>query len=289
MKASTMKTSSVPREAINIYNHDLELSNKGDLDSAITEYRKAINIYPSFVEAYNNIGEIYSRLGRKESAISIYLDAMNIEKHYRVLLNLGVEYYHNKDFPAALRFFKEALAAKPDFIEGNFYTGMVYYDQKDYPAAKDFFTRVIMSDRKHLKANYLLSYIHYEWKEYEKTIEYLDIIRDIADNPSFINKYYGFCYYYLGDYRKAVNFLSTALEASPKYSQFKDYLVSLTYENKLKEIGDIDQAISGLENKMLTSQLEFKEATRLGMLYIFKGKNDKAEKLLMSLKQKLAS
>ena len=57
-EGTIMITSSVPRDVVVIYNHALELSNRGDYDSALGEYRRAINAYPDFVAAYNDIGEI---------------------------------------------------------------------------------------------------------------------------------------------------------------------------------------------------------------------------------------
>ena len=282
-----MASSAVPTEVITIYNSALEHSNRGELELAIDEYRKAIKIHPDFVEAYNNIGEIYSRMGDHKQAISSYREALNIEKHYRVLLNIGVEYYNNRDLASALKFFNESLSLRPDFLEGNYYTGLIYYEQENYENAADYLSVVIRQDRKHLKANYLLSHIYYQWKDYHRTLQHLDNIKDIAEDKTFINRYYGFCYYYLGDYKKAVTFLTGALESHPVYSKFAQYLKGLTYENKMKEIDDIEKEISILEAKRQSAKLEIKDATRLSMLYIFNDENDRAEKLLISLKQEM--
>jgi tetratricopeptide (TPR) repeat protein len=284
-----MNIGSIPTEAVSIYNFALELSNKGDFFNALTEYQKAIDRFPNFIEAYNNMGEIYSQMGNKDLAIAIYHDALKINRSSRVLLNLGVEHYNAKDFDLALNYFNESLAAHPDFLEGNFYTALVYYNKNNFNTAEKYFKNVLKADKKHLKTNYLLSYIYYEWKEYHKAIKCLDNIRDTADDISFINRYYGFCWYYLGNYDKAVSYLKTALESRPEYLKFKGYLESLSVENKLNEVGDINAAIRDLESKMMKEAPRLAEVTKLSMLYIFKGENSKAEKLLLEAKQKLAS
>ncbi len=69
----------------------------------------------------------------------------------------------------------------------------------------------------------------------------------------------------------------------------KKYLQSLTYEKKLKEIGNLEKAVEELEKQLMNSEIEFKEVTRLSMLYIFQGENKKAEKLVTNYKKKLAS
>lgn len=284
-----MHSSSVPKEAVTVYNNALEMSNKGRFDLAINEYKKAIAIHPSFIEAYNNMGEIYSQIGQQKNAISSYMDALKIDRNYRVLLNLGVEHYNERQFDLSLKYFLESLEKEPDFLEGNFYTGMVYYNIRNLIEAEKYFRKVVSIEKKHLKANYLLAYIYYEFKDYKKTVKCLDNIKDIADDKAFLNRYYGFCFYHMGNYTKAVNYLKTALENLPQYAQLKNYLKNLTYENKVKEIGDIDAAIKELESRIMKEKPNIKEATRLSMLYIFKGHNKKAEDLLTTFKKKMAS
>lgn len=279
----------MPAEAIIIYNSALERTNSGDLQTAISEYQRAVNMYPHFIEAYNNMGEIYSMMGKKELAISTYNRALNIEKNYRILLNLGVEYYNSGIFKTALDYFLDSLTQKPNFHEGNYYTGLTYYNLKDYNEASKYLRNVVNADRRHIKANYMLSYIYYEKKDYRFALECLDSIRDIADDKSFINRYYGFCCFHLGRYNDAVKYLSDAVSSHPEYNKFKSYIAGLTYENKVKEIGDVDRAIRDLESIMMKEPLNMKDITRLSMLYIFKGENQKAEQIVTDYKENIAA
>lgn len=281
-----MSVSSVPIKVVDIYNNALDMSIRGDYSSALSEYKRAIDIYPSFVEAYNNIGEIYSRIGDRDLAISTYKKALSINKNPRLLLNLGVIYYNSRAYDEALTYFKDSTIIKPDFIEGNYYSGMSLFNLKDIAMAQRYFDNVIRLDEKHLKANYLLSYIHYNWKDYEKTLAYLDNIRDIADDRVFLNKYYGFCHYHLGKYNEAVKYLNIAVQESPKYHIFKDYLQKLTYENRMKEIGDVDARISEMEAEMMNKKPTMRDYTRLSVLYIYKGEYRKAEDILTSYKKR---
>lgn len=280
-----MKTTIVTTEAVSLYNSALTLTNRGEYYDALDAYRKAINLYPKFIEAYNNIGEIYSRMGDSSQAISMYTQALDIERHYKILLNLGVEYYNRRDYRSALKYFIECIMLESDFLEGNFYTGMTYFNLHDLSMAEQYLLKVISIDRSHLKSNYLLSYINYEWKRYDATLTYLDNIRDIADDKTFLNKYYGFCYYHLGRFDDAVEHLQIALESSPRYEKFKRYLQTLTYEHKLQEIGDLEATIQEMEKVMMTGKPSLQEYTKLSMLYIFKGEYKKAEDLLLSYKK----
>ncbi|TAL35276.1 MAG: tetratricopeptide repeat protein [Spirochaetes bacterium] len=279
-----MRTQAVPKEAVGVYNRALDFSCKGEYSTALKEYMRAIELFPDFIEAYNNIGEIYSRMGDRDRAISNYMRALAIKRNPKVLLNLGVEYYNRGDYAAAIKHFKESLSLDANFLEGNFYMGMAYFNLKNLPLAEKFFGAVVRIERKHLKANYLLSYIYYEWKDYHRTLQCLDNVRDIADDISFVNKYYGFCHYHLGHYEKAVEYLTTALESNPQYAKFHAYLKGLTYENKLKEVGDVDARIREMEERLMKEKPTLREYSRLSMLYIFKGEYKKAETLLLSAK-----
>ena len=283
-----MNTFSVPAEAVTIYNHAFELSSRGDLATALHEYRRALDVYPEFVEAHNNIGEIHSRMGNTDLAVSAYLEALRISKNHRVMLNIGVEHYNARHHNEALFYFLESLKLKPDFMEANYYAGITLFNQKKYEEAETHLSKVILTDERHLKTNYLLSYIYYEWKRYDDVLKCLDRIKDIADDRVFINKYYGFCHYYLGHFEKAVSFLTSALESQPNYAKFSEYLKKLTYENRMKEIGDIDRAIKELESKMMGESPAFRDVSRLSMLYIFQGENRRAEELLVNYRQSIS-
>ncbi len=274
----------LPKEVVVIYNKALMLSNRGDFDQALGEYRRALTMCPDFIQAYNNIGEIYSRMGKSELAISHYRKALEIAKNNRVLLNLGVEFYNRRDYNAALQYFLESLSLDEDFLEGNFYTAMAYFNLKDLQRAKQYLRKVIMREKKHEKASYLLAYIYYEWKQYDKALKVLENIREVATDRAFFNKYFGFCCYHLGRYDEAVSYLTVALESNPNYAKYKKYLKGLTYEKKVKELGDIDAKIKEMEERLMGNHASLQEYTRLSMLYIFKGEYRKAEELLLRVK-----
>ncbi len=284
-----MKTRSIPTEAVAIYNQALDLANKKDYTAAINKYRQAIEIHPSFIEAYNNIGEIYSGMGDSIKAMGCYAEGLKIKRNHKILLNIGVEFYKREEYSEALRHFLDSLCEDRNYIEGNLYTALTYYNMNDLKSAEGYFMEVIRYDRFHLKSNYLLSTIYYDWKEYDKALACLDNIKDTYEDKAFIEKYYGFCCYFTGRYPEAVKHLTAALESRPGYEKFKDFLESLTYENRVKEIKNIDGEIKKLEQKILDDFTGIKDYTKLSMLYIFQGKNSKAEKLLLKAKEKMAS
>ena len=62
----------------------------------------------------------------------------------------------------------------------------------------------------------------------------------------------------------------------------------MTFENRLKEIGDLEKAIKEIEDDIANRDPHVIDLTKLSMLYIFKGEYKKAEKLIQTHKKKLA-
>ncbi len=283
-----MNTNALPSEAISIYNRALENTNRGKYSLALNEYQQAIKMYPYFIEAYNNMGEIYSIMGDREMAISTYTKALGIKKNCKILLNLGVEYYNTSNYEKALEFFLDSVSQDQNFTEGHYYCGLASHNLQDFKTAEHHLQKVVSFDSKHQKANYLLSHIYYEWKEYQKVLTCLDRIWNYFEDKSFLNKYYGLCSYHLGNFKEAEKYLTVALETRPEYAKFKKYLKNLTYENKLNELGDIDKTIALLEEELVSRKPELRDITKLSMLYIFKGENEKAENIASQFKETMS-
>jgi tetratricopeptide (TPR) repeat protein len=68
-----------PDEHFTLGNTLLEL---GQLDRAISCYRRAIELQPSYAEAYHNLGEVLSVMGQWEEAIAAYRQAIDLNPNF---------------------------------------------------------------------------------------------------------------------------------------------------------------------------------------------------------------
>ena len=77
---------------------------QGDYQSAIRDYRKALQVRPDMMEAKVNLGAALSRTGQYDEAIAMYESALpSLSYKAPVLLNLGLAYYKKGDFPVTDR------------------------------------------------------------------------------------------------------------------------------------------------------------------------------------------
>ena len=62
----------------------LDKFNAGDYKGSVRDYSKALELYPDYAEAYNNIGVSYYNLGKYSKAIKYYKLALRIDPYYTI-------------------------------------------------------------------------------------------------------------------------------------------------------------------------------------------------------------
>ncbi len=110
-------------------------------EKAIDHYKKAIEIYPKYSDAFYNMGVSYQSLGMNDMAVKAYKSTLNIYKEdVNSLNNLGVIYF-NKDIDTAMNYFKTAYqidSLNPNIL-GNI--GTCYHNKGDYKKAINFYEK----------------------------------------------------------------------------------------------------------------------------------------------------
>lgn len=89
---------------------------KGDLDRALADYNKAIEIYPEFANAYNNRGLIYAQKDDYDRAIADYNKAIELNQKLVFLAygNRGIIYEKKGDNARAIADYRHALSLEPN-------------------------------------------------------------------------------------------------------------------------------------------------------------------------------
>jgi tetratricopeptide (TPR) repeat protein len=105
----------------------LAYDDKGMLDEAIFEYKKALTIKPNDAKAHSNLGAAYDKKGMFDEAIFEYKKALAIKPNYaEVHNNLGLTYENKGMFDEAIFEYKKALTIKPNDAKAHSNLGIVY-------------------------------------------------------------------------------------------------------------------------------------------------------------------
>lgn len=103
-------------------------------------YREAIELFPSYYEAFNNLANTYSDEGQLEEAEPIYRQALRIEPNSPHLrFNLGLTHYRAGRYDEALREMIWVVEANPGDAEAHQMAGVSLYKLGNYAEAARFF------------------------------------------------------------------------------------------------------------------------------------------------------
>jgi hypothetical protein len=92
----------IPKSAAEQFDKAVQLMGKQEWQKALERLQHALHIYPQYVQAYNNLGVVYERLGRRDSERSAFEQAVQINDHFAPgWLNLGRMAVADRDFPGA--------------------------------------------------------------------------------------------------------------------------------------------------------------------------------------------
>ena len=155
-------------EEINMYKRALEVfpdfhrarnnlgvayKRRGSVDLAIAEYKRAIQIDPKFAEAHSNLGSAYYSMGRTEEAIKEFQTAAKASGSNAYFFHhLGIIEYQQGQYRKAIQEFKKALDRKKDLADAVYYLGEAYLALNEKEEAIRHYERTLEIDPNYLSA-----------------------------------------------------------------------------------------------------------------------------------------
>ena len=109
---------------------------KGELDKAISEYKRAIARRPWYAKAYNNLGRACLNKGMFDAAISAYKKALTINPNYASAhYNLGSVYAKKGMLDETISACRKAVALNPNHAQAHYNLSVAYYHKGNYKSA----------------------------------------------------------------------------------------------------------------------------------------------------------
>ena len=116
-----MYDGSSSNEARNYFKQAEEYYIKGDFNKAEKFYLRAIKKDSKYVEAYDNLGLVYRRIGELDKAIEYYKKSIDLFPYGRMAhQNLAAVYSFKKDYKSAIDEYEVILEISPNDPEGYF-------------------------------------------------------------------------------------------------------------------------------------------------------------------------
>jgi serine/threonine protein kinase/Tfp pilus assembly protein PilF len=117
---------------------------RGNEERALEEFRKALDLDPSFGIALNQMGYVYEGMKNYEKAIECFKKyAAVAPTEANPLDSLAGRYFRMGNLDEAMAKFKEALEKRPDFYSSIHAVEYIYALKEDYPEAMKWIERYI--------------------------------------------------------------------------------------------------------------------------------------------------
>ena len=230
------------------------LFQKGDVDEAIVQYQKALEIHPGYADAHNNFGNALFQQGKVEDAMAEYQKALQINPNlakayynrgaalfqqdkvdeaivqYRKAVqinhedseannNLGNALLHQGKADEAIAYFQKALQIQPDFTEARYNLGTALLQQGNAGEAVAQYQKVLQLKPDYAEAHNNLGNALFEEGNVDGAIgqyqEALQLKPDYAEACYNLGNVFG----QKGNLDEATVYYQKALQIHPNYVQ----------------------------------------------------------------------
>ncbi len=219
-------------EAISIYNQALELNSKssaayagrgtanrllGNYQQALADLNEALNADNKNYKAYRERGMVYYQTNDNASALSDCNESVSLNSNYALgHLCLGYVYDAESNYDLAYSEYSKTIELDPNQVWAYANRGYILFSyNKKYSEAVADLSKAIELKPDWDYPYFYRGYSFYYMQEYTNAIADFEHILSISNYAYYLNESYGLLgdsYYYQGNYQKAVEYYTSAIE-----------------------------------------------------------------------------
>lgn len=192
------------------------------LNQASIYLNKAIQIYPEYYDAYNNLGLVYRSLKDYQRGIALIKSAITLKPDYKkYYLNIGLLYFESKQFQLAITSFEQYVSREPNSYETYLLLGQACGNIQQFDKAIGYLNQAISLKPDYLEAyNYLgMAYGFTQQHEKAKSIIQKALTYYPKDNKLLFNL--SITLHQLGQYQEEKQVLQQILRLYPNHEGAK--------------------------------------------------------------------
>ncbi len=190
---------------------------EGGMRKAIDEYVQAVDLNKKDYNSYYKVAELLTGLDKKDEAKEMLYSLLNKKPDmYEASDLLGEILLEKEMYKEAVNIYQEALKYNPVSYELNYNLGIAYTMLNDFQNAKICYEKAAQINTLLFNAKYSLAQIALIYKDLEEAEKRFTEI--LEDEELSAYGYYELAKIYLlkGEKDKAIQYVNTAIDASPK-------------------------------------------------------------------------
>lgn len=194
-------------------NRGLEFYANGDLDNAINEYNKAIQLDPNNPAAYLDRGLAYYDKDDLDRAISDYNYAITLDPNIaNAFFYRGIVYYDKDDMNHTISDMNLVIQLNPDYVDAYNFRGIAYAKKNDLDHAISDWDKALQINPDYVYAYFNRAIAYYNEGEMDLAIrDWNQVIRlDPNNSEAFMNR--GTAYNFTGEIENAIGDFNRVLD-----------------------------------------------------------------------------
>jgi len=200
-------------------------SQKGQVDKAIDQFQKALEINPTDAPAHYHLGNALLKNGRLNEAIAQFQTAVEIDPNYvGAYCNFGNALFQNRQFHKAIERYEKALQINPNYAEAHSNLGAAFFQIGELDDAVAEYQKALAINPDYAEPHSNLgNALSHKGRLDEAAAQYQ---KALAIKPDYPEAYYnlGIVLFQKGQLDQAITQFQEALRLNPDFPQAKENL-----------------------------------------------------------------
>lgn len=145
----TEAITAAPSNPLLYYYRGLAIEKNGDMDKALEDFKKSLELDPQLLLSLAEAGKIYAKKKDLNNAVIYYKKAFDLEtKDVLTLYNYGVCLFNLGNSDEAQKVFEKLISIDPNYPDAYYQLGIIYMGANDNAKAKEFLEKFVAMDPK---------------------------------------------------------------------------------------------------------------------------------------------
>jgi tetratricopeptide (TPR) repeat protein len=175
-RAGAVFAQDVPKPALKEYENALKNLKSNKADQAITELKKAVEIFPEYYDALELLGVEYLKKGQYDSAIPLFTHALEINKRgTKCVYGLGVAHLRLNHLNDAVEWLEKSALADPISVNTQMMLGLAYGTGGAFEKSEIALKKALqLGGASAAEAHYYLAGLYNKLQKYHEAVLELD-------------------------------------------------------------------------------------------------------------------